>query len=302
MEARITRSYLDRCRAAGYGVICAHSVKERVDVPNDHRSPGHKDGEGEKESANRHVYIEPRVKIDIVDDLRKQRHAERSEDKTAQSKQLRWTKITAVLVAVYTLVMIVQTSLTRQSLKTTREFFEKDQRPWMAFDKQQGEAMSIKGKVAQLGANTGTVTLLYRLVNVGHLPAQVRIEGEVLEIFPEERATYDRSREAQHECSIGADKFAAEHPLTIVPGTPTFYGIIYDGKPSDDTAQHGPFIKFRKASQKHFLINVGCIIYQQGVEVGDNARPHYTPFVAYLAVNDPGGNPLDGPFIVGNAN
>lgn len=75
----------------------------------EHDQPSeHKHGQTEKESTNRHVYIEPGAQIDIVDSLKKQHKAERVEDKTQADKQLAWTIIGAGLVGLYTLVMFWQ--------------------------------------------------------------------------------------------------------------------------------------------------------------------------------------------------
>jgi hypothetical protein len=88
-------------------------------------APGIKQGDGQKENTNRHVYIEPGAQIDIVPELKKQHATERQEDKTSQDRQLRWTKIAAGLVLLYTFISGFQAYYTRRAL-------EIDQRPWIA--------------------------------------------------------------------------------------------------------------------------------------------------------------------------
>jgi hypothetical protein len=98
-------------------------------MPNDHKPSRHKEGKGEKESTNRHVYIEPGAKIDVVDDLKEQRKTEREEDNATRDRQFKKqfivTIVTVILIAIYTAVAFWQGHL-------TREFFEKDQRPYMS--------------------------------------------------------------------------------------------------------------------------------------------------------------------------
>ena len=90
----------------------------------DNKHPGHKSGEGQKENTNRHVYIEPGAQIDIVPELKKQHAAEREEDKATHNGQLLWTKVAAGLVFIYTVITGIQAC-------NTREFFQKDQRPYV---------------------------------------------------------------------------------------------------------------------------------------------------------------------------
>ena len=57
-----------------------------------------KQGESEEESTKRHVYIEPGVKVDLVDDLKQQYKASQGESTTHSNKILFWTKISAALL------------------------------------------------------------------------------------------------------------------------------------------------------------------------------------------------------------
>jgi|HubBroStandDraft_6_1064221.scaffolds.fasta_scaffold06012_1 hypothetical protein len=63
-----------------------------------HPPPNEKKREGEKESTNRHVYIEPGVKIDLVEDLKNQQQTSDTNRAARENSQLLWSKITTVLL------------------------------------------------------------------------------------------------------------------------------------------------------------------------------------------------------------
>lgn len=142
------------------------------DIPKNHKPSDHKDAEGGEQSTNRHVFVEPGVKLDFTDGLKKQHETERTQDQTTQKKQLRWTMATAGLVAIYTLVMVWQGILTRDSLKATREFFERDQRPYVFSSKVGGAQFG--------GPNNWLVTMVW-YQNYGKSPAlRVTEKSEIL--------------------------------------------------------------------------------------------------------------------------
>ena len=134
----------------------------------DHNPPNGKRGDGGKENTNRHVYIEPGAQIDIVPELKKQHATERKEDRTAQDKQLMWTKIAAVLIATYTLVMIWQACLTRQSNKTNREAMTTVQRAFVYIDGY--DALPIKDNSKP--PNVLGIQLVIRIKNSGTTQAK----------------------------------------------------------------------------------------------------------------------------------
>jgi hypothetical protein len=74
-----------------------------------------KENSAQKETTNRHVYIEPGVQIDIVQDLKNQHKTERDEDKASHKSQIFWTKVTAVLVLIYTLIMGYQLKVAKET-------------------------------------------------------------------------------------------------------------------------------------------------------------------------------------------
>jgi hypothetical protein len=90
-----------------------------------------RDGSREEESTNRHVYIEPGVKIDLVDDLKEQQKAAQTDGATHQRKQLFWTKVAAALLLCTAGFSAWQAYLTHIAITESRENFQRDQRAWI---------------------------------------------------------------------------------------------------------------------------------------------------------------------------
>jgi hypothetical protein len=59
---------------------------------------GHDQTSREEKSTQRHVYVEPGIKVDLVESLRAQHKTDQQENATHQSKQLFWTKIASGLL------------------------------------------------------------------------------------------------------------------------------------------------------------------------------------------------------------
>jgi hypothetical protein len=88
----------------------------------------------ENENPNRHVYIEPGVQVDFVQDL-KNRYKNSQSDNTAHNKkQLFWTKIAAGLVLIYTAFAGWQGCSTQSILSHSVEQFRIEERPWLTAD------------------------------------------------------------------------------------------------------------------------------------------------------------------------
>ena len=85
----------------------------------DHPSADPKEDGGEEKSTKRHVYVEPGVQIDFVEDLRKQQKTNRSEDTTQHNKQLFWTKVAAGLILLYTLFSGWQVKIAKDTFTAT---------------------------------------------------------------------------------------------------------------------------------------------------------------------------------------
>src|ERR1700734_457518 len=55
----------------------------------------------EKESTKRHVYVEPGVRIDLVEDFRQEYRANQKTNTTYNDRQLFWTIVSAILIFIY---------------------------------------------------------------------------------------------------------------------------------------------------------------------------------------------------------
>jgi hypothetical protein len=133
--------------------------------PNPHKK------QGEKETTNCHVYIEPGAQIDFVKDLRNQYKTSQDQNTAHSEKILFWTKVSAWLLAIYIALTSGLVCLSYQSWKTTREFFQRDQRPYV---------FSNNVEPAQIVAPAGLATHIF-YVNYGKTPAMhVRRAGDIL--------------------------------------------------------------------------------------------------------------------------
>jgi hypothetical protein len=89
-----------------------------------HPATNPKQDSTQKESTNRHVYVEPGVQIDVVQNLKNQHDAERQEDKATEKKQLFWTKIATGLLVLTAFIYFLQWRSQTDALKI-------DQRAWI---------------------------------------------------------------------------------------------------------------------------------------------------------------------------
>src|SRR5277367_4708209 len=105
--------------------------RKRAERVKDQGPSGPKSTSGEKESCTRHVYVEPGVQIDLVQDLKKKYETAQS-DNTAHSKKiLFWTIISAGLLLLYVTLTLWQSCTTYKLAKTSQQQLELDQRPWV---------------------------------------------------------------------------------------------------------------------------------------------------------------------------
>ena len=95
-----------------------------------HQPANPKQDSTQKESTNRHVYIEPGAQIDFVKNLREKYDAAQRDDQTHKANQLFWTKVAAGLVLLAAGFSGWQGYLTRQLALTARQTLAADQRPW----------------------------------------------------------------------------------------------------------------------------------------------------------------------------
>src|SRR5437868_10601215 len=80
-----------------------------------------------EESTKRHVYVEPGVKIDLVEDLRKEYDASQRKSATHNEKQLFWTKVAAGLLTLTALFAFWQAYFANRTAKIALI----DQRPFL---------------------------------------------------------------------------------------------------------------------------------------------------------------------------
>lgn len=90
-----------------------------------------KQDSGEEKSTNRHVYVEPGVQIDFVQDLKKKHDTERLEASTHEKKKFVAELVTIILIAIYAAITGWQGCLTRESIDNNSKQFQIDQRPYL---------------------------------------------------------------------------------------------------------------------------------------------------------------------------
>jgi hypothetical protein len=104
-----------------------------------------KHSEGQEKSTNRHVYVEPGVQIDFVDDLKKKYQSNQGDNATHSNKILFWTKVSAGLLFIYAGLAWWQGCSARRSadaairatgdgerqIAVATEQFRQDQRAWI---------------------------------------------------------------------------------------------------------------------------------------------------------------------------
>lgn len=164
------------------------------------------------------------------------------------------------------------------------------QRPWIGFQPV-GVRIGEPFKVNSDG-KTANVTLQYYLANSGNDAARVFIFGEVAGNFLKEA---DMEVELNAMCNRGLEAFkSGRHPLTILPGSSTSYGVAYETGDSASNRERMAPADFHHESNPDGtdFVNIGCIIYQS-----TTGTLHQTPFRAYLNSTN---LPL-GPWISGKA-
>src|ERR1700674_411845 len=110
-------------------------MSDKTNRPQNDPHPARQQGSGEKESTNRHVYIEPGVQIDLVKDLKDTYKASRGESTTHNKKQLFWTQVSAGLLFIYAALAWWQGWSAHKTLQAVGEQFRLDQRPYLSVTK-----------------------------------------------------------------------------------------------------------------------------------------------------------------------
>ncbi len=91
----------------------------------------HKNAERQKESAHAKIIVATGVKIDLVNDLRKQHEAEYNETTSHNKKQLRWTKVAAGLVFLYTVITLLLYVQAKRSADAAKYSLTASNRAWV---------------------------------------------------------------------------------------------------------------------------------------------------------------------------
>jgi hypothetical protein len=132
----------------------------------DHPPHGEKKPEGNEKSTNRHVYVEPGVQIDLVEDLKQKYETAQSANATHSNKILFWTKISAALLFIYAGLTLVQScqaiksaNAAKSAADTAKQALHVSERPYI-----------FNGlPVIDLGAKTVT----WDIINSGHIPSRL---------------------------------------------------------------------------------------------------------------------------------
>jgi hypothetical protein len=99
--------------------------------PKNHPTADQHQNQREKETTNRHVYVEPGVQIDLVTDLKKQYEASQAESTAHGKKILFWTKASAGLLFIYVALTWWQARSTQKLVKLSQDTYSAAYRPFV---------------------------------------------------------------------------------------------------------------------------------------------------------------------------
>jgi hypothetical protein len=206
----------------------------------------------EKEITNRHVYVEPGVQIDFVQDLRKKYDVNQEKSNANSTRQLRWTIIGAVLVLIYALITAYQAYLIRDNFRT-------GQRAWVGVSKPI-TVTAIQWNGEHSIATYQTITKNYGISVATHINGYSQVVMNPGEMIPKQ----------DELCKSAA---AGTHTYTLYNGVklPIAFGsVLY---PSEETANWAspPAQAFKDNGGKLFFL-VGCICYVDEFGVNRETR------------------------------
>jgi hypothetical protein len=165
----------------------------------------------EEKSTKRHVYVEPGVQIDLVQDLKEQHEAEQSKADAHNKKQLFWTKVAAFLVLVYAGITGWQACLTREAINNNAKQFQINQRPYVWTTNMRPKISIVAGQ--RMWANIA-------MADYGKSPAlRTRIIGKIF------IGTTAKSDAASWFSSLGENAFvdSEQSELVVPPGIPSTF-------------------------------------------------------------------------------
>lgn len=120
-----------------------------------------------KEERYREVHVESPILFERGEALIKQHEKEREEEAREKQKQLRWTKVAAGLVLLYTVAAFLQVQTSENQLRM-------DQRPWIKVEYADPSPMSP----------ASPISLPITIRNVGKSPAQQVFCAAIIKIVP----------------------------------------------------------------------------------------------------------------------
>jgi hypothetical protein len=94
-------------------------------------APNQQHRETEECKVRGDIHARGEIEVDLSKSLIGEHKAERKEDDARQKKNYRVSLLTLIAVGIYALLTFWQGFLTRESLKATREYFQRDQRPYV---------------------------------------------------------------------------------------------------------------------------------------------------------------------------
>lgn len=203
-----------------------------------------------------------------------------------KSKAADWVMVGLTIAIAF--VGIWSAFIFQHQLEDARRATLAQERPWVAFVGSSASHVPVREtteyKFTRMdgAGKTGKLGLEYILLNSGRTPALVMIWGEIV-VMDDRRKP---SESAERECQDARNRLDwSDNAITVVPQSPSMYGIHYDGRPSSTASQHRPIIAFDPTydpAKSYRLANYGCILYKSTIENDEKVRQ--TPFVVYFTL------------------
>lgn len=220
-----------------------------------------KHGERKEESTIRHVYVEPGVEIDLVQDLKQKYETASTEANAHNNRQLLWAKISAGLIFVYAGLTFWQACTTRDILNTTRDQFQRDQRPYVIVEGCSIGQLGVPKSQIVVGQPFG-VDVHFK--NVGKTPAlNVLIHRHV--VFGEENVDQIRQEPIDTRKTGTALAQGNQGEVTAVSLKDTLANESMEINPADIVSWDGrrPIVIFGRITYEDTAGNRYCTPYLQ---------------------------------------
>jgi hypothetical protein len=163
-------------------------MKRRKSQPPKHDPSANQQKEHrEKEATNQHVYVEPGVQIDLIQDLKQEYRAANADASVQNKKQLFWARVSAGLIFIYAGLTLWQAVSTKNAANATtraaktaadnlffaQQQFRMDQRPYLSADPRGGYKPpgQTEHSVIQIIPGAVRVGVVMEIQNRGKSPA-----------------------------------------------------------------------------------------------------------------------------------